>query len=471
MNRLSRLFQKLSLTQQVLFMILLLLMVISGFFFLFLGHNVKSTISSQMYEMMANGQRPIISLLETDSDYDENMYMYVADSSTQSNCLIMGNEIRLLGDAKEMNREFYVFLANQTSNLNKQTTVYNGTLELDDIYYYYRLTRITTKTGSMVVASYMDDSYAKILQRTLVDSTVYVIFLAFFIFVMVMMIWVFSIIHPLNQIKTYIEDINEGKDVELNINRGDEIGEVAQSIVRMKDELTKQEKAKEEMIHNISHDLKTPIATIKSYSESIKDGIYPYGTLESSVDVILDNAQRLEDKVHNLLYLNRIEYLLASDNEGVVTNMKDVVEQVVLNSAVIKPEIEVITDVEEVFFDGLLESWRVSIENIMDNAFRYAKSYIKIYVRENDLRIYNDGPKMPEDRIDTLFRPFEKGEGGRFGLGLSIVYKVTKANHYIVEGYNTEDGVCFRIYRKEEPVKKTSRLKKDNKKENKQQLA
>ena len=471
MNRLSRLFQKLSLTQQVLFMILLLLMVISGFFFLFLGHNVKSTISSQMYEMMANGQRPIISLLETDSDYDENMYMYVADSSTQSNCLIMGNEIRLLGDAKEMNREFYVFLANQTSNLNKQTTVYNGTLKLDDIYYYYRLTRITTKTGSMVVASYMDDSYAKILQRTLVDSTVYVIFLAFFIFVMVMMIWVFSIIHPLNQIKTYIEDINEGKDVELNINRGDEIGEVAQSIVRMKDELTKQEKAKEEMIHNISHDLKTPIATIKSYSESIKDGIYPYGTLESSVDVILDNAQRLEDKVHNLLYLNRIEYLLASDNEGVVTNMKDVVEQVVLNSAVIKPEIEVITDVEEVFFDGLLESWRVSIENIMDNAFRYAKSYIKIYVRENDLRIYNDGPKMPEDRIDTLFRPFEKGEGGRFGLGLSIVYKVTKANHYIVEGYNTEDGVCFRIYRKEEPVKKTSRLKKDNKKENKQQLA
>ena len=104
----------------------------------------------------------------------------------------------------------------------------------------------------------------------------------------------------------------------------------------MKDELTRQEKAKEEMIHNISHDLKTPIATIKSYSESIKDGIYPYGTLEGSVDVILDNAQRLEDKVHNLLYLNRVEYLVTSDSEGVVTNMKEVVEEVVLNSAVIR---------------------------------------------------------------------------------------------------------------------------------------
>ncbi len=218
----------------------------------------------------------------------------------------------------------------------------------------------------------------------------------------------------------------------------------------MKDELSRQDKAKEEMIHNISHDLKTPIATIKSYSESIKDGIYPYGDLDSSVDVILHNAQRLEEKVHNLLYLNRVEYLVSSDASGVVTNMKDVVEQVVLNSAVIRPEIEIITDVEEVFFDGLIEAWRVSIENIMENAFRYAKTYIKIQVRENDLRISNDGPKMPEDRIDTLFRPYEKGEGGRFGLGLSIVSKVTKANNYLVQGYNLDDGVCFRIYR---PVK------------------
>ena len=222
--------------------------------------------------------------------------------------------------------------------------------------------------------------------------------------------------------------------------------------------MKKQDKAKEDMIHNISHDLKTPIATIKSYAEAIKDGIYPYGTLESSVDVILDNAQRLENKVHSLLYMNRVEYLVASDAEGVVTNMKDVVEQVVLNAAVIRPEIQVITDVEEVFFDGSIEAWRVAIENIMENAFRYAKSYIKIEVREDWLCISNDGPKMPEDRIQSLFRPYEKGEGGRFGLGLSIVSKVCKANHYIVKGENSEDGVRFTIYRKTKKQKK----KKEN---------
>ncbi|MEI3147877.1 MAG: histidine kinase dimerization/phospho-acceptor domain-containing protein [Merdibacter sp.] len=91
------------------------------------------------------------------------------------------------------------------------------------------------------------------------------------------------------------------------------------------------------MIHNISHDLKTPIATIKSYGESIKDGIYPYETLEKSVDVIIENADRLEAKVHSLLYMNRVEYLISQDNNGAVTNMKDVVEKVLLNIAVIKP--------------------------------------------------------------------------------------------------------------------------------------
>ena len=304
------------------------------------------------------------------------------------------------------------------------------------------------------MASFMDDTYAARFRASLIDSNVYVMVVAFALILMILMLWAFSIIHPLNQIRLYISQIKQGKEVELNINREDEIGDVAHELISMKEELTKQEKSKEEMIHNISHDLKTPIATIKSYSESIKDGIYPYGTLEKSVDVILDNAQRLEDKVHNLLYLNRVEYLITTDAEGVVTNMKDVVEQVVLNSAVIDPDIRLITDVEEVFFDGLIESWRVAIENIMENAFRYAKTYIKIVVREDDLRIYNDGPKMPEDRIETLFRPYEMGEGGRFGLGLSIVSKVTKANNYIVKGFNTEDGVCFHIYREHKVSKK-----------------
>ena len=77
---------------------------------------------------------------------------------------------------------------------------------------------------------------------------------------------------------------------------------------------------------------------------------------------------------------------------------------------------------------------------------------------------------MDEDRIDTLFKPYEKGEGGRFGLGLSIVSKVVKANHYQVRGENTADGVIFRIF-KERPrrPKPERRTKGKNKRDSRQE--
>lgn len=186
------------------------------------------------------------------------------------------------------------------------------------------------------------------------------------------------------------------------------------------------------MIHNISHDLKTPIATIKSYGESTRTAFIRMKHWKKAW-MSSEKPDRLENKVHSLLYMNRVEYLISQDAEGVVTNMKEVVEKVLLNIAVIRSDIRIETELEEIFFDGLLESWRVVVENILENALRYAQSVIIIHLNEEEgLTIENDGPSMDEDRIDTLFKPYEKGEGGRFGLGLSIVSKVVKANHYQV---------------------------------------
>ena len=455
-------FQKMSLTRQILTIILTVLIFFIMFFFVFVSDNIDRTITKQMYELILNRQTPIVAVIDSKQTNSLNdVYAFLASDSVQTNCLIQNGRIDSIASQntqqKNVNCKVYDYLLDQSRLMDaKSEGALQGTVTVASTKYYYRI--IYCHDG-IILASFMDDTYATQFRDSLINSTVYVIVIAFMIVFLIILMWVFSIIHPLNLIRDYIEQIKDGKEVELRLNRDDEIGEMANAIVKMNDELKKQDKAKEDMIHNISHDLKTPIATIKSYAESIKDGIYPYGTLESSVDVILDNAQRLENKVHSLLYMNRVEYLVASDAEGVVTNMKDVVEQVVLNSAVIRPEIQVITDVEEVFFDGLIEAWRVAIENIMENAFRYAKSYIKIEVREDWLCISNDGPKMPEDRIESLFRPYEKGEGGRFGLGLSIVFKVCKANHYIVKGENSDDGVRFIIYRK---VKKQRKKKENN---------
>ena len=65
------------------------------------------------------------------------------------------------------------------------------------------------------------------------------------------------------------------KKVNCIFKEEDEIGVLSSSLIEMKEEIDRQNEIKEEMIHNISHDLKTPIALIQTYAQSIKDDIYP----------------------------------------------------------------------------------------------------------------------------------------------------------------------------------------------------
>lgn len=115
-----------------------------------------------------------------------------------------------------------------------------------------------------------------------------ILYVSFAVIGAIIFIWVSGLIKPLKLIRNYIEDIRKDKQSELKIDRGDEIGFVSDELVAMKEEIDKQSKIKEEMIHNISHDLKTPIALIKSYSQSVKDDIYPYGDKNSSMDIIIE---------------------------------------------------------------------------------------------------------------------------------------------------------------------------------------
>ena len=266
----------------------------------------------------------------------------------------------------------------------------------------------------------------------------------------------------MDQIISYINKIKAGEKATLNVNRYDEIGEVAEALVSMNQELSEQQHIRDEMIQNISHDLKTPIATIKSYSESIKDGIYPYDTLEKSVDVIIENADRLEKKVYSLITYNKMGYLV-DNNEGILNlEMAPLIQKAILAASVIRNDVKIVTELDEkVLFHGDEEPWRVVIENLLDNALRYAKHKIVITLENNLLEVYNDGENIESDRLDKLFKPYEKGNKGKFGLGLSIVKKVVETYGYNITGENLNDGVVFRIYSSRKMKKAPKKKKKE----------
>lgn len=453
MKRFNEFIKQLSLTQQLFALIFFFVTFFAVFFFVYVNGSVNNAIKEQIFKSLDDTQSTLISANATLDAYSnasniENYPVMIKNGDTP--ILIAPAEKNIDTNSREWEQIRNDLLKVMRGNLEKYHGIFkNASNDLDS---YYSVLRITDK--QYLISKTYSDNMDK-LENVLVNSVVYITVIVVGFFFIVLMMWVITLIHPLNQIRNYIERVKLGKDAELHVNRKDEIGELADALVSMRDELLRQEKTKEEMIHNISHDLKTPIATIKSYGESIKDGIYPYDTLEKSVDVIIENANRLEAKVHSLLFMNRVEYLISQDCEGISSNMQEIVETVVQNTKFIKPEITIQTDLEEVWFDGLAEPWRVAVENILENALRYAKTTIDIHLSEEEgLTIANDGPCMDEDRIKVLFKPYEKGQGGKFGLGLSIVSKVVNANHYEVCGENTADGVIFRINKPKTETKK-----------------
>lgn len=453
MKRFNEFIKQLSLTQQLFALIFFFVTFFAVFFFVYVNGSVNNAIKEQIFKSLDDTQSTLISANATLDAYSnasniENYPVMIKNGDTP--ILIAPAEKNIDTNSREWEQIRNDLLKVMRGNLEKYHGIFkNASNDLDS---YYSVLRITDK--QYLISKTYSDNMDK-LENVLVNSVVYITVIVVGFFFIVLMMWVITLIHPLNQIRNYIERVKLGKDAELHVNRKDEIGELADALVSMRDELLRQEKTKEEMIHNISHDLKTPIATIKSYGESIKDGIYPYDTLEKSVDVIIENADRLEAKVHSLLFMNRVEYLISQDCEGISSNMQEIVETVVQNTKFIKPEITIQTDLEEVWFDGLAEPWRVAVENILENALRYAKTTIDIHLSEEEgLTIANDGPCMDEDRIKVLFKPYEKGQGGKFGLGLSIVSKVVNVNHYEVCGENTADGVIFRINKPKTETKK-----------------
>ncbi|MBP3892402.1 MAG: HAMP domain-containing histidine kinase [Solobacterium sp.] len=469
MKRIYLWLRELSLYQQLLTIAFLVITVFIVFLFTFLSPQITTFMENEMYRFIHASQHTVAYYLDeypTDypkSTFDSDEIVHMVWDYDEKKFELIEQENYT---AVEIEEVLKMVDENLTGVKDFSLSIVDASGKSRDfIYSVYPL------EGKRFLISKILPSYEVQFRNGLMNNIVDINIIVVSVLFMLLMIWVASLIHPLNQIKTYITKIKNDEPADLNVNRRDEIGEVADALTDMEEELQKQTREKEEMIQNISHDLKTPIATIRSYGESIKDGIYPYGTLEKSIDVIIEHANRLEKKVQSLIALNKMGYLLDDCEEGDHLDMNAVIDKVLLSLKVIRPEITFTRETDpNVKFHGDEEPWRIVVENLIDNALRYAKSHIRIELHEGELLVSNDGPPISKERMEKLFKPYEKGTDGQFGLGLSIVYKVASTYGYHVEAENRQGEVCFRVYKeisKKELREKQKETKRDQKKSKK----
>ena len=213
-----------------------------------------------------------------------------------------------------------------------------------------------------------------------------------------------------------------------------------------------------EFLGNVSHELKTPIALIQGYAEGLREGIHE--DLENRqfyCDVIIDETNKMNQMVKNLLTLNQLEY---GSDELQFTRF-NIVEMIrsVLNSCEIlikqaEAKVDFIAGKDMYVWADEFKTEQVLI-NYLTNAIHHVRNEKRIEIRivshGRTLRIsvFNSGEPIPEEDIPKLWDKFYKVDkshtrayGGN-GIGLSIVQAIMKSFHQEYGVRNFANGVEF----------------------------
>ena len=246
-----------------------------------------------------------------------------------------------------------------------------------------------------------------------------------------------------NRIRKLEKDIRRLVDLNYEqpiiITGNDEITDLAIAVDEMRTEIFNNENTKQEMLQNLSHDFKTPISVIRSYAEAIAEGV----SEPSDAKVIIKQADTLNEKVGQLLVFNKLAYI-KDESLFEKIKLKEIIANVV-NNHKYQSNIDIVTELDDSIFIGIPENYYVIISNILDNGLRYAKTKVVIKLKNNVLTFFNDGKSIDDKYIEEGFKPYEKGDKGQFGLGMSIVQKTLTHFRLRLVVQNVRGGVLFLI--------------------------
>lgn len=244
------------------------------------------------------------------------------------------------------------------------------------------------------------------------------------------------LINPLAEINNAAKRFANGEvDKRVHISSQDEIGELANSFNIMAESLEKVENNRRDFISNVSHELRSPITSIKGFIAGIIDGVIPKDKEGYYLERTYNEIKRLTRLINDLLDLSAIESgKLKFDIRKIDIN--ELIRMCVINNEqkIREKEIKLTVDLqkEKCFVKADEDKTMQVITNLLDNAIKYCgnKGIIKISTYHRGakvfVRIYNNGPKIKEEDINHIWDRFYKSDKSRTnkvstGLGLPIV--------------------------------------------------
>lgn len=240
---------------------------------------------------------------------------------------------------------------------------------------------------------------------------------------------------------------NGDLEFELKSKGADELATLTRSFESMRKALKEERAMRSRFLMAVSHDLKTPLTSIKGYLEAIHDGVAREPEmLERHLGIISDKSTLLESRINEL-----IDYVKMSTGEwqlrhrpvrihGFLTELGKVFAadaQVFHRS--FSCSVELPEELELAGDEGLITR---ALDNLFHNALRYTREGDAIFLEASQdgdevvIAFRDSGPGVPEEELERIFEPFYRGSSSRreagTGLGLSTARSIFAAHGWSI---------------------------------------
>ncbi len=279
-----------------------------------------------------------------------------------------------------------------------------------------------------------------------------------------MALWMaWHVSRPLRRLRGEVMAIAEDHlDRRVTVKGKDEIADVAVAVNHLADSLSRNILSMRELVANVSHELRSPLARMQVSLALLEENLPPKGKADKNAERAVAKAALLREELDHMDRLISATLLtskldLEDGRPLAPVAFSDLCAEMCRRHAPIM-------DKRGLAFSPIIEAGVnligdetllcTLVSNLLDNAAKYADEHGRVearLAREQDkvlLAVENTHAPLPEDMLERIFEPFNRAgiaTGNGVGLGLSLVRKIAARHKARAWAENTENGVRFRV--------------------------
>lgn len=266
------------------------------------------------------------------------------------------------------------------------------------------------------------------------------------------------VVKQIKKLTKATNEVAEGNfDIKLETKEKDEIAQLIFHFNNMAKKLKNTAYIQKDFVNNISHELKTPIASIQGFAKILKNKNLTEEEKDEYLNIIVEESKRLENLSNNILRISKLENQDVIENQSKFALDENIRRAILLlQNKWIEKNINFNLDLPKTYYYGeeelLLQVWTNIIENAIKFSNENGEINIKIEKRFDLIKVYikDEGIGMNEEVAERVFDKFYQKDNSRsnlgYGLGLSIAKRIVElSNGNIVVESEINKGSTFII--------------------------